>query len=76
MIGSFAVFSCVVVVVGAIVWNNLWNRMTDTWNTKLKEQQQQTFQTTRIYDRTDNQLHELFTEGRRTEVKLAEIPSR
>ncbi len=74
MVTSFVLFSCVVGVVGAIVWSNLWNRMTDTWNTKLKEQQQQTFQTTRIYDRAGNQLHELFTEGRRTEVKLVDIP--
>src|SRR5258708_5578205 len=74
LLSGFILTTCVVVVVGAVIWNNLYQRADEQWNKALKEQQQQTFQTTTIYDRNGTSLHELFTEGRRTNIKLANVP--
>ncbi|HLY25979.1 MAG TPA: transglycosylase domain-containing protein, partial [Aggregatilineales bacterium] len=67
-------FLCVGLTAGLIIWNNLYQQVSTKWDTALKQEQQQTFQTASVYDRAGNQLHELFGEGRRTEIKLAEMP--
>src|SRR5450432_1977243 len=74
LLSGFVLTTCVVVVIGAIVWNNFYQQIDQNWNAKLKELQQQTFQTTHIYDRNGNELHQIFDQGRRTNIKLTDVP--
>jgi membrane peptidoglycan carboxypeptidase len=72
--GTLVAFLCVVSA-GLLLIFNYW---TGQLNTKLdiaqKKLANQTFQTAKIYDRKGNLLHELFPEGRRTNIKLANVP--
>jgi membrane peptidoglycan carboxypeptidase len=74
LIGIFGVMTCITLVVIAVAWNNLSNQLEDRLNKAQQLVEQQTFQTTRIYDRRGVELHELLGEGRRTKIKLADIP--
>jgi penicillin-binding protein 1C len=74
LLGSFGLFVCITIFVVAIVWTSLRNDLTNRISTKQKEWESQTFQTTYIYDRQGALLHEMIGEGRRTKIKLAEMP--
>ncbi|MCC7451465.1 MAG: transglycosylase domain-containing protein, partial [Anaerolineae bacterium] len=73
-VGFVGIVSCVTLVGGLIIWNNLTTQLGDQWNKSLKESEQTTFQTTRIYDRQGNDLYEMIGQGRRTKIKLADMP--
>ncbi len=75
LVAIIGIVSCITLVVLAVAWNNLSNQLTDRLDKAQKQLEQQTFQTTRIYAR-DGQtlLHELLGEGRRTNIKLADVP--
>lgn len=72
---------CSLIVGGVIVWNTLSQQMADRLqkeidaqnNTSKTSAPDKAFQTTNIFDRNGNKLHEIFGEGRRTRVKLSEI---
>ncbi len=70
----FGISTCGCTVSAGLIWITLSN----TLSTRLAEAQKQlaqtTFQTTHVVDRNGNPLHELFDQGRRTNVKLANIP--
>jgi membrane peptidoglycan carboxypeptidase len=74
MVASFLIFSCVLLVIGLIVYSNFDQQLGEQLAIKEKELSLN-FQTARIYDRRGNELHELFTEGRRTNIKLADMPN-
>ncbi|MBN1284628.1 MAG: transglycosylase domain-containing protein [Anaerolineae bacterium] len=71
---TLAVALGVAVVIGLVVIGDL----TEQLETGLSELEQydatSMFQTTRVYDRHGNLLHEVFGEGRRTLIKLEEMP--
>src|SRR5258708_7232676 len=72
LVSFFAIFVCILFVVGALVWNDYDQRLGEQLH-KKEEEQTQAFQTAHIYDRRGNELHELFGEGRRTKIKLADV---
>jgi penicillin-binding protein 1C len=74
LIGFLGVVSCVTVVILVIWLNALSGQLTDRLDKAQRQMEQQTFQTTRIYDRLGNELHQIFDQGRRTKVKLADVP--
>src|SRR5258706_8479052 len=73
-ISMVSIITCVSLVIFAVVWNDLDTRFTEQLDKRQREAEKETFQTTHIYDRLGNDLHELFGEGRRTKVKLADMP--
>lgn len=63
---------CGLVVFVAVVANSL----NETFTARLAQvlpKQAEAFQTTHIYDRDGNELYQLFDQGRRTQIKLADI---
>jgi penicillin-binding protein 1C len=59
-----------------VLLSMLWNSFNDTLIERLDlvvPQQVNTFQTTRIFDREGNELYQVFDQGRRTRVRLADI---
>ncbi len=74
LIGIAGLVTCVTLAVLAIAWNNLSNDLTDKLDKAQKQLDQQTFQTTIIYDRLGNELHQLMGEGRRTKIKYTDLP--
>jgi penicillin-binding protein 1C len=70
----FSVSSCSLLVAGAILWTNLSKELGDKIDQAQKAAESETFQTTHVYDRNGNELHQIFSEGRRTKIKLADIP--
>src|SRR5258708_560811 len=73
IVASFAIFACLLSVIGLVLYNKYDQQLAQQLKTKLDEQSQ-TFQTAQILDRHGNELHELFGEGRRTKIKLADLP--
>jgi penicillin-binding protein 1C len=71
----FAIVACITLVLGVVVFSHYSGEIADKWDEQLKTVADRTFQTTIIYDRNKNELHQMFDQGRRTNVKLAEIPS-
>lgn len=80
LMGMFVATICAATVGGLLVWNVISRQIAD----QLTEEFGPTgtvatglpgkvFQTTYIYDRDGNELHQLFGEGRRTQVKLADM---
>src|SRR5215510_8255359 len=69
-----AVVICGSSVLTMVVWNAYSSQLTNRLDKAQKVAATQTFQTTRVYDRNGNELHEIFDQGRRTKVKLADIP--
>src|SRR4051794_37674131 len=74
MVSFFAIFVCILFVVGALVWNDYDQQLSEKLHQK-EEEQSQAFQTAHVYDRRGNELHELFGEGRRTKIKITDIPN-
>lgn len=74
LLGVFGILSCITIFGVTIAWVSLRNTLTDRLDKAQQQLEQQTFQTTHIYDRQGNELHQLFDVGRRTNVKLADIP--
>jgi len=74
VIGLFGVASCVFLLSAAIIWSNLSGRLSAQLTKAQQELAKTTFQTTHVYDRNGALLHELFDQGRRTNVKLADVP--
>ncbi len=74
LVALFGVLSCGCMAATLIGFSSLSNQ----WNGALDKAQKQlapgTFQTTRVYDRNGTLLHELFDQGRRTNLKIADIP--
>jgi len=73
LVTMVVLFICVGTVVFAIVWNSVNEVLNDRLEKEIKRQQQEQFQTTHIYDRSGNSLYEVIGEGRRTEIKLADV---
>jgi penicillin-binding protein 1C len=77
----FTTTVCSVVAGTVIVWNVLSREMSARLQKEFEAQNStavtgvpsKAFQTTYVYDRHGNELHQLFQEGRRTRVKLAGI---
>src|SRR5258708_5487449 len=74
LLSMAGVFTCLLLLIGLVVWHNLDSQLSNQLHQKEIEQQQATFQTTYIFDRKGNELHQLFGEGRRTNVKLTDVP--
>jgi penicillin-binding protein 1C len=74
LLGVFGILTCITIFGVTIAWVSLRNTLTDRLDKAQQQLEQQTFQTTHIYDRQGNELHQLFDVGRRTNVKLADIP--
>lgn len=74
LVALFAVLSCGCILTTTVAWISLSNQLSDRLDKAQKQLAQQTFQTTRVYDRSGNLLHELFDQGRRTNVKITDIP--
>ncbi|MBX3062596.1 MAG: transglycosylase domain-containing protein [Anaerolineae bacterium] len=81
LLGMFVTTICSLAVGALVVWNTWSREISDQLQKKFGEDSSvattgvpaNTFQTTYIYDRNGNELHEVFGEGRRTRVKLSEI---
>ncbi|HRE47101.1 MAG TPA: transglycosylase domain-containing protein [Aggregatilineales bacterium] len=78
-LGCASVFLLSVVTMlcgGLIIINTVWNSFNELLTERIATilpETNNTFQTTRIYDRYGNELYQLIDEGRRTKVTLAEI---
>ncbi|MEP7286282.1 MAG: transglycosylase domain-containing protein [Chloroflexota bacterium] len=73
LVSTITVLTCTTLTILAIAYNQYDQQLSDQLRKKESEQTQ-SFQTARIYDRRGNELHELFGEGRRTKIKLADMP--
>lgn len=71
---TLAIALGVVLVIGLVVVGDLTEQMEAGLNELEQYDADRMFQTTRVYDRHGNLLHEVFGEGRRTFVKLENIP--
>ena len=74
LLGFFVISFCGCLSATAIGWITYSRQLSQTLAAKQKELAQTNFQTAVIYDRNGGKLHELFGEGRRTDIKLAAIP--
>ncbi|MCC7208270.1 MAG: transglycosylase domain-containing protein [Anaerolineae bacterium] len=72
LVGGGILFTVVTVAIIAILWNSFNRTLTERLD-QIVPQQANTFQTTRIYDRTGNELWQVFDEGRRTRIRLSEV---
>jgi len=74
VVGLLVIGTCGCSATAVVAWIT-WSNQLSTQLTKAQQQvAQTTFQTTHVYDRNGQLLHELFNEGRRTNVTLANIP--
>ncbi len=71
---ALAVFLGLVVMVGLIVVSALSARLENSLRRLDELQNRRTFQTTTIYDRNGEELYQIFEEGRRTNVRLDDLP--
>jgi membrane peptidoglycan carboxypeptidase len=71
-VGGGFLITAVTVAVIAILWTSFNRTLTERLD-QIVPQQANTFQTTRIYDRTGNELWQVFDEGRRTRVRLSDV---
>jgi len=74
MVGLFVVLGCGCGATSLIVYNYWQGQNTAKWDAAQKVNSTTTFQTAKVYDRNGGLLHELFPEGRRTNIKLANVP--
>ncbi len=68
------IVSCLLLVVGVVLFSHYSGQLADDLDKAQQSLDSKTFQTTHIYDRNGAELHELFDQGRRTKVKLADVP--
>ncbi|NDJ36067.1 MAG: hypothetical protein GYB64_15540, partial [Chloroflexi bacterium] len=61
-------------IIGLVVYNNLRGELIEDLEALQSMEGREDFEVTRIVDRDGELLYEVFTEGRRTEVTLDEIP--
>src|SRR5215831_10832993 len=77
-LAALLTLSAVVICGSSVLAMVVWNAYSSQLSNRLEKAQQvaetQAFQTTKIYDRNGDQLHEIFDQGRRTRIKLADIP--
>lgn len=71
LLSVIGVMLCGGVTVFIIVWNSVNSVLGERLQNIL--QQQQAFQTARIFDRDGNELYQLIREGRRTQIRLADV---
>ncbi len=71
---ALAAFVGLVLVVGVIVVGALSARLQERLDRLGDLSQRQTFQTTVLYDRHGEELYQIFDEGRRTNIRLEELP--
>ena len=72
-VGGGILITVVTVVIVAVLWRSWFNRTLTERLDQIVPQQANTFQTTRIYDRTGNELWQVFDEGRRTRIRLSDV---
>lgn len=74
-LGLFATFCgglfCVTSVVGVVAYARIGDLLQDTL---VRVDQYDAFQSTFLYDRNGQKLYEVFNEGRRTKISLADMP--
>jgi membrane peptidoglycan carboxypeptidase len=74
IVGLFFAFSCVCGATSLFILNYWTGQLDQKLDAAQKTIATTTFQTAKIYDRSGNLLHELFPEGKRTNIKLANAP--
>ena len=73
-LGFMLISVCGCLTTTAVAWISYSRRLSEQLAVAQKQLAQTNFQTAKIYDRDGALLHELFSEGRRTDVTLAAIP--
>lgn len=71
---ALVVFAGLVLILGLIVVGALSARLEDRLQAMGDLSHRQSFQTTMLYDRNGEELYQIFDEGRRTNIPLAELP--
>jgi membrane peptidoglycan carboxypeptidase len=74
LMGLFLAFSCVCGATSLFIFKYWQGQLDQRIDIAQKTVATQTFQTAKIYDRAGNLLHELFPEGKRTNITLANVP--
>jgi len=74
IVGMFFASSCICGMTSLFIFNYWTGQLNQKIDIAQKVLPNQTFQTAKISDRTGNLLHELFPEGKRTNIKLANMP--
>lgn len=74
VIGLLVLGTCGCSATAVVAWITYSNQLSVQLTKAQQQVAQTTFQTTYIYDRNGQPLHQMFNEGRRTNVTLANIP--